>query len=139
MRAELELGDADAAQHHRLSPGPQPRTPIDFDALPAADVDVPAIYRNQQFSNEFQLLYEGDGRCNGVVGVYYLDADANNIFDVILATTGPIALPGLTASTFGDVDTKTWAVFADFTYDFTDQFQLSLGGRYTQGPARARR
>jgi iron complex outermembrane receptor protein len=34
-------------------------TPIDFDALPAADVDVPAIYRNHQFSNELQLLYEG--------------------------------------------------------------------------------
>jgi iron complex outermembrane receptor protein len=47
-------------------------------------------------------------------------------------TTGArSALPGFTASTFGDVDTKTWAVFGDFTYDFTDQFSLSLGGRYT--------
>jgi len=37
----------------------------------------------------------------------------------------------LTAGTFGDVDTKTWAVFADVTYKFSDQFSLALGGRYT--------
>ena len=60
--------------------------PIDFDSLPAADVDVPAIYRNRQFSNEFQVLYEGS-RLQGVAGLYYLDANANNIFDVVLATT----------------------------------------------------
>jgi iron complex outermembrane receptor protein len=105
-------------------------TPIDFDALPAADVDVPAIYRNHQFSNELQLLYEGR-RVQGVMGVYYLNATAENIFDVILATTSPIALPGLTASTFGHVNTRTWAGFADFTLKVTDQLSLSAGGRYT--------
>ena len=106
-------------------------TPIDFDSLPAADVDVPAIYRNKQLSNEFQVLYEGES-LQGVVGAYYLDANANNVFDVILATTGAlIGVPGFTASTFGDVDTKTWALFGDFTYRFTPQLAVSLGGRYT--------
>ena len=32
-------------------------TPIDFDALPAVDVDVPGFYGNQQTSQELQLLY----------------------------------------------------------------------------------
>lgn len=106
-------------------------TPIDFDALAAADVDVPAIYKNRQFSQEVQLLVE-QGRLNGLVGAYYLNANANNIFDVLLGTTGAaLGLPGFTASTYGDVDTKTWAGFADFTYDLTDQFSVSLGGRYT--------
>nr|WP_314441380.1 TonB-dependent receptor [uncultured Sphingomonas sp.] len=106
-------------------------TPIDFDALPAADVDVPAIYRNRQFSQEVQLLVE-KGPLNGLVGAYYLNANANNIFDVLLGTTGAVLnLPGFTASTYGDVDTKTWAGFADFTYDLTEQFSVSLGGRYT--------
>ncbi|HWH18477.1 MAG TPA: TonB-dependent receptor [Allosphingosinicella sp.] len=106
-------------------------TPIDFDALPVADVDVPAIYKNKQFSQELQLLYD-QGPLAGLVGAYYLDANANNIFDVILGTTGPlIGVPGLTASTFGDVDTKTWALFGDFTYRLTPQFSVSLGGRYT--------
>jgi iron complex outermembrane receptor protein len=107
-------------------------TPIDFDALPAADVDVPAIYQNRQWSEEFQAVYESD-KLQGVAGAYYLDARARNIFDVILNTTGvPLGLPGFTASTLGDVRTKTWAVFGDFTYNFTDQFAVSLGGRYTE-------
>ena len=108
-------------------------TPIDFDSLPQADLDVPAIYRNKQFSQELQFLYEGD-RLSGVLGAYYLDANAFTAFDVALFTTGAlpaVGLPGLNAQTLGDVDTKTWSIFGDFTYDLTDQFSLSLGGRYT--------
>ncbi|WP_369025888.1 TonB-dependent receptor [Qipengyuania sp. RANM35] len=108
-------------------------TPIDFDSLPAADLDVPAIYRNKQFSEELQLLVEGD-RLSGVLGAYYLDANAFTAFDVALFTTGAlpaVGLPGLNAQTLGDVDTKTWSIFGDFTYDLTDQLSLSLGGRYT--------
>ncbi|MDJ0642578.1 MAG: TonB-dependent receptor [Erythrobacter sp.] len=106
-------------------------TPIDFDSLPAADLDVPAIYENDQFSQELQLLYEGD-RLSGVLGFYYLDANAFTAFDVALFTTGDlISLPGLNAQTLGDVGTKTWSVFGDFTFDVTDTISISLGGRYT--------
>jgi iron complex outermembrane receptor protein len=131
MRAELGLGGGLTLRNILAYRKDRTSTPIDFDALPTADVDVPAIYKNKQFSNELQAVYEGE-RLQGVAGVYYLDANANNIFDVILATTGAlIGVPGFTASTFGDVDTKTWAVFGDFTYDLTEQLSLSLGGRYT--------
>jgi iron complex outermembrane receptor protein len=101
-------------------------TPIDFDSLAVVDLDVPAIYDNQQFSQELQLLYESD-RLSGVVGFYYLDANAFTAFDVALFTT----LNGLTAQTLGDVDTETWSVFGDFTYDLTDTLSVSVGGRYT--------
>jgi len=113
-------------------------TSIDFDSLPAQDVDVPAIYKNKQFSQEGQLLYSS-ARLNGLVGVYYLDATAFNIFDVILDTTGrPIGLPGLTASTLGNVGTKTWSVFGDFTFDVADRLSVSAGGRYTNDQRTAR-
>jgi iron complex outermembrane receptor protein len=105
-------------------------TPIDFDALPAVDVDVPAIYRNHQFSQEFQLVAD-KGPLQGVAGAYYLDASAADVFDVRLYTSAPAVLPGLTAVTRGDVKTKTWAIFGDFTYDITPQLSASLGGRYT--------
>ncbi|MEM6474801.1 MAG: TonB-dependent receptor [Pseudomonadota bacterium] len=106
-------------------------TPIDFDSLPAADLDVPAIYENDQFSQELQLLYEGD-RLSGVLGAYYLSANAFTAFDVALFTTGDlISLPGLNAQTLGDVGTETWSIFGDFTYDITDTISVSLGGRYT--------
>ena len=106
-------------------------TPIDFDSLPQADLDVPAIYENDQFSQELQLLIEGD-RLSGVLGAYYLDANAFTAFDVALFTTGElIGLPGLNAQTLGDVGTKTYSVFGDFTYDLAERLSLSLGGRYT--------
>jgi iron complex outermembrane recepter protein len=101
-------------------------TPIDFDSLPAVDVDVPAVYENDQLSQEFQLLYESDN-LSGVLGFYYLDANAFTAFDVGLFTT----VAGLTAQTLGDVETKTWSVFGDFTYDLSDTLSVSVGGRYT--------
>ena len=137
VHAELRLSDTMTLKNITAYRRDKSFAPIDFDSLPAADVDVPAIYKNKQFSNELQLLYEGS-RIQGVAGIYYLNANAHNVFDVILATTAPAALPGLTAGTFGDVDTKTWAVFADLTYKFTDQLSLALGGRYTNDKRSAR-
>nr|WP_295672494.1 TonB-dependent receptor [Sphingomonas sp.] len=101
-------------------------TPIDFDALPAVDVDVPAVYRNEQVSQEFQLAYKSE-KLNGILGYYYLGAKASTGFDVLLSTTSA----GFNAYTKGDVRTETHSVYGDFTYDFTPQLSLSLGGRYT--------
>jgi iron complex outermembrane receptor protein len=101
-------------------------TPIDFDSSPLVDVDVPAVYRNEQTSQEFQLLYSSD-KLNGIVGYYYLGAKAATTFDVLLNST----LANLNGSTSGDVRTETSSIYGDFTYDFTPQISLSLGGRYT--------
>ena len=101
-------------------------TPIDFDALPAVDVDVPGYYFNHQFSQELQVLVD-KGPFNGLVGLYYLNASALTQFDVRLFTT----INGLTGYTDANVDTETMAAFADFTYDFSDRLSLSVGGRYT--------
>ncbi len=126
LLVELDLSDTLKVKNVLAYREDQSATPIDFDSLPAADVDVPAIYENDQLSEEIQLLYD-DGNLAGLVGFYYLDANAVTIFDVLLDTT----LPGLNAQTAGNVDTKTWSVFGDFTYDLSDQFSISVGGRYT--------
>ena len=128
--ATLKLGDAFTLKSITAYRRDKTSTSIDFDSLPAQDVDVPAIYKNRQFSQEGQLLY-ASARLNGLIGAYYLDATAYNIFDVILGTTSPVFLPGLTASTLGNVKTKTWSVFGDFTFDVTSQLSISAGGRYT--------
>ena len=112
-------------------------TPIDFDATPAVDVDVPAIYRNHQFSQELQLVAD-KGPLQGVAGFYYLNAEASDVFDVRLYTTLPAVLPGLTAATEGDVKTKTWAAFTDLTYNFSPQWAVSVGARYTWDNRHAR-
>ncbi len=120
-------------------------SPIDFDSGPTQYFDVPVIYENEQFSQEFQLVFEGE-RVQGLVGAYYLDANAYNAFDVLFAgfadgfeapQPADLSLPripnnGRTQYTTGDVDTKTWAIFTDFSVDLTDTVALSLGGRYTE-------
>ena len=126
LNIAVEVGDAITLKSITGYREDSSTSPIDFDSLPAVDLDVPAIYDNQQFSQELQLLYESD-KLSGVLGFYYLDANAFTAFDVALFTT----LNGLTAQTLGDVDTETWSVFGDFTYDLTDTVSVSLGGRYT--------
>ena len=99
-------------------------TPIDFDALPQQDFDVPAFYEDSQFSQEFQLLYNGD-RLSGVAGLYYLDGEAQGAFDVVLSGLG------LTIFQAGDQEKENLSAYADFTYEVTDRFDVSLGARFT--------
>jgi iron complex outermembrane receptor protein len=126
MSISADLSDAITLRSISAYRADTSHAPIDFDALPSADVDVPAIYRNSQTSQEFQLLYKSD-RLNGIVGAYYLGAKASTGFGVLLSTT----LAGLNAYTAGDVRTDTSSIYGDFTYDLTDQLSLSVGGRYT--------
>jgi len=129
--AEWEINDTWTAKAIIADREDETWSPIDFDSLPADDLDVPVTYQNEQFSTELQLLFNGD-RLSGVMGYYFLDANAFNDFDVVLGPTGDlIGLPGLNANTVGDVDTETWSLFADFSYDLSDYWSVSLGGRYT--------
>ena len=69
-----------------------------------------------------------------MAGLYFEEFSVGQSVTTLSRTVGEDAIntfAGLTAFTEADVDTKTAAVFGDFTYDFTDQFSLSLGGRYT--------
>ncbi|WP_300544990.1 TonB-dependent receptor [Maricaulis sp.] len=132
LTAEWQINENWTARNILAQREDESTTPIDFDSLPSGDLDVPAIYENEQFSEEFQLLYEGD-RLSGIMGAYYLDATAHTVFDVLLENLGAaISLPGLNAQTFGNVDTETWSVFANFTYELNDVLSLTLGGRYTE-------
>ena len=97
---------------------------IDFDETSANTFDAPVEYKNHQFSQEFQANFSGD-RLSGVFGLYYLNANAFDAFDVVIGGSG------LTAFTLGDYDTEAWAGFADLSFDITDQIDVSVGGRYT--------
>jgi iron complex outermembrane receptor protein len=101
------------------------RGTIDFDNEPEAYLDVPARYNDRQFSQEVQLVYSGD-KLQGVAGVYYMDAAAGGAFDTVVSQLN------LTIGTDGYVKTKSYAVFADFSYQITDDFNISVGGRWTK-------
>ncbi|MBX3430001.1 MAG: TonB-dependent receptor [Hyphomonadaceae bacterium] len=98
---------------------------IDFDGLPEPYFDIPGFYEDHQLTQEFQAQFDY-GRLQGVAGVYYLDGMARGEFDAILG------LFGITQVTSGQVDTTSLAAFADVSYDFTDRFSVSVGGRWTR-------
>ena len=108
-------------------------TNIDFDTTPLTLVDVRAFYSDSQVSHELQANFDGGGRARGVMGIYAFDGDAggqvlNHFFNTLL----PI---GLTNPLFGDtqgvVNTKSFAVYADWTFDLTNRLKLDAGVRYT--------
>jgi len=106
--------------------------PIDFDSLETPLFEAPAIYKDDQDSQEFQLTYTGD-KLQGVAGVFWMKTNAFNEFDVLYNAAG-----GLSLYTLDDIDSKNWAVFADASYSITPQFNVNIGGRYTKDEREAR-
>lgn len=107
-------------------------TNIDFDNTSLRIFDVPAIYDDEQFSQEFQLNYQSDD-LTFVSGLYYFDSESCGHFDAILEVLGnAIGFPGLTREVRGCVDAQSTAIYGQATYDFTDKLSMTLGARYTQ-------
>jgi iron complex outermembrane receptor protein len=125
LTGEWEINDLITAKSITAWRDGDTTTVIDFDGLPNNILDIPAYYKDSQFSQEFQLLFNGSN-WQGVAGVYYLDATAEGAFDTILGQAG------IVIGTAGSVDTKSIAVFGDFSIDLSDRLKISLGGRWTQ-------
>ena len=116
------------------SRGDKSFAPIDFDSLNTPLFEAPAIYKNKQKSQEFQFTYTGS-KWQGVAGVFFMKANAFNEFDVLANILVP---GGLSLYTLDDIDTKTWAAFADVSYNVTDKFNINIGGRFTEDQREAR-
>ena len=81
-----------------------------------------------QFSEELQLTYQSD-RLTGVVGLYYFEQTSDDIATVELNPPPP----GIQRdSDNNQVDNQSWAAFTQWTFDFTDRFAATAGGRYTE-------
>ncbi len=106
--------------------------PIDFDSLETPLFEAPAIYSDKQDSQEFQVTYTG-AKLQGVAGLFYMRTNAFNEFDVLYNAAG-----GLSLYTLDDIDSRTWAAFADASYSVSDTFNINIGGRYTNDERRAR-
>ena len=80
---------------------------------------------SEQFSQELQALVDTD-RVDGVFGLYYFDEDS---FDRLIV---PLGNPGTSYDTQRvSMDTKSTAVFTEWTFKVTEAFSLSAGVRYT--------
>ena len=122
----------------------------DFDMLLVQDLDLSAVVngtdqpnptpgsvttvqaymeQEQQFSEELQLHYEGE-RLRGLAALYYFMENIN-----VQNTVGrnPEVNRESTNRLFldGGMDVDAWAVFTNWTWDFTDKVAVKAGARYS--------
>ncbi len=110
-------------------------TNIDFDNTPRPTIHVPAIYDDDQTTQEFQLIYNREG-FHLVSGLYYYEGTASGAFDVLLQqfdadVDGDDVNENFDAVNAGTVDTTSYAVYTHATFDISPVLSLTLGGRYT--------
>ncbi|WP_206482908.1 TonB-dependent receptor [Thalassotalea sp. G2M2-11] len=104
---------------------------IDFDNTALKSFDVPGIFDDEQFTQEFQLSYRVNG-LSAVGGVYYYDGDACGTFDVQLEVLGQIlGAPGLTSENGGCTNTESLSAYGQTSFDLDDHWSMTLGARYT--------
>lgn len=85
--------------------------------------------KRTDFQQELRLSTDLDIPLNGMLGVYYQNGDYNIDTTATIGTPGGFAVLPILPEYW--VDSRTYAVFGQLTYDFTDQFQLAAGGRYS--------
>eukprot|EP00903_Cladosiphon_okamuranus_P003392 g3390.t1 len=95
-----------------------------------------AFNSTDQFSQEFRLASDFDGPLNFMLGAFYEDRTIGLESFTSPASIGFVAPDPITGSTFDYhqthlTDSETFSVFASSTYDFTDQWQLTGGLRWT--------
>lgn len=107
------------------------KTNIDFDNTAERIFDVPAIYDDEQFTQEIQLNYDSDN-LTFVSGLYYFDGESCGQFDAILENLGQASfLPGLTREISGCNNSESYAVYAQGSYNLNEKLSITLGARYT--------
>ena len=102
---------------------------IDFDTTPARIADVFSVYYDDQTSQEFQFIYDGGGSFSGVFGAYYFDGLAGGLVQSIFF--GETASATF-ATTEGDTQTDSLAIFGDGSYALSDRLTFNFGLRYTE-------
>ena len=87
----------------------------------------------QQTTQEFQWISPDEGKLKYVAGFYYYNQDSTTIRDAQTGNGGWLfgAFKGGGAFNRGDVETNSWALFLNASYDFNEQWTLGLGFRYS--------
>ena len=87
----------------------------------------------EQTTQEFQWISPDDGKLKYVAGFYYYNQDSTTIRDAQTGNAGWLfgAFAGGGAFNRGDLETDSWALFLNASYDFNEQWTLGLGFRYS--------
>ncbi|WP_294290525.1 TonB-dependent receptor [uncultured Sphingomonas sp.] len=109
---------------------------VDQTPIPFFDTNI-ANSQSHQFSQELRINNTGRGVADYTAGLYYfrqhIDAQIlqSGTFGVFPAST-PIRLSPVNGQSNFDYTTKSYAAFAQLTFNVTQQLRLIAGGRYTR-------
>ncbi|MFA5632765.1 MAG: TonB-dependent receptor, partial [Porticoccaceae bacterium] len=108
---------------------------FDNDGLPISLVDAQQdVNETETFTQEFQLMSNGEGRLDWIVGAFFLDDTSGYGGPNGLTLIGDhiIPIPGAMVSFLDPIETQSMAAFAEVTYDFTEATSLTVGARLTR-------
>ncbi|WP_129782165.1 TonB-dependent receptor [Peristeroidobacter soli] len=98
-----------------------------FPPAPTSTTQLQAI-GDDQFSQELQLIYDGD-RLHGIAAAYYLNEAIDSL---VLLGRDPVGQPARSRVIVpATLDVDAWALFTNFTYDLTKMFSIKAGARYS--------
>jgi iron complex outermembrane receptor protein len=90
---------------------------------------------DEQLSQEIRFASGTDGPLEWIVGGYFLDDESsqNVLIDVagLIVSQDPLILFPIVAHLGGEVDTTSYAAFANATWKWDESFKLNGGVRYT--------
>lgn len=102
----------------------------DFDGTEADFLQINSFQQSEQFSQEVQIVSSSSSPVKWIAGAYYFNE--NTGFLPLVAYGGALAASGLYAdATTGPVRTKAYAAFVQATVPLGENFNVTLGGRYS--------
>jgi iron complex outermembrane recepter protein len=102
-------------------------TGMDLDGSPLPILEPSFQMPQHEVSQELQLTGATlDDKLNYTVGAYYFK-EGGHLHDYVIFPDGLLMIDGP-----NDLDTKARALFVHLRYRITDQFGITLGGRYTK-------
>jgi iron complex outermembrane recepter protein len=99
---------------------------MDVDGSPLNFLHTSFTMNQKQFSQELQLLGSAmDKKLNYVLGAYYFK-ESGDLHDYVTFAEGLLQVDGP-----NDLSTKNYAFFGQVDWRLTEQFGITVGGRYT--------
>ncbi|MBL8552172.1 MAG: TonB-dependent receptor [Hyphomonadaceae bacterium] len=89
-----------------------------------------ALTENTTTSHEFNILSQGDGTFDWVLGAFYMEDDVDVVLDRDNNNTVRFVAPTSDIRTLAENTSKS--VFGQFGYEFTPQWELIAGARYSE-------
>jgi iron complex outermembrane receptor protein len=99
---------------------------MDLDGSPLNFLHTSFTMNQKQFSEELQLTGNAlDKKLNYVLGAYYFK-ESGDLHDYVTFAEGLLQVDGP-----NNLATKNYAFYGQVDYKFSDQFGITIGGRYT--------